>query len=197
MTKHYVFTDFETTGLDANQDVLLEGAIVLVDVEDREVVGTFTSLIHEEGHDYLDAVNRVLFGEDQYVNKMHAASGLWDEWNDESVPSLSRAGWTAAGLNFLNEHGVEMGSAPMAGNSIGSLDRPFALRQLKDFSDFLHYRNLDISALRMFIADNEPTIQQEWEARVESDLVTTQHRALDDAMLSFEQWKFYSEAIFG
>lgn len=195
----YLATDLETTGLSAEKDVILEAAFSLLDA-DLEVIDSFETLVHDQSQLYLDAINRTLYGEDQYVNKMHAESGLWDDWNDESKPSMTPTQLSIKLIDWLYDKGMTPRSVPMLGNSIGSLDRPFFLRHLPDANEFLSYRNFDVSTLRMFVTDNCLPLQQEWEDKLREIEANAEphektHRAAWDVKVCIQQVKHYREGI--
>ena len=95
---------------------------------------------------------------------------------------VSTAEAERATLEFLGRH-VEPGASPMCGNSICQ-DRRFLARQMPQLEAFFHYRNLDVSTLKI--------LAQRWAPAVAADFTKeSRHRALDDIRDSIEELRFY------
>ncbi len=194
VTRYYAVTDLETTGLDSLSDVILEAAVILVD-QNFTIIDARQSLIHSDDDRYTNALTRTIFGEDQFVNKMHQESGLWDAWNDDAKnPHVTPTAFAVETAQWLDGHGVPPRQAPLLGNSIGSLDRPFIQQMMSPLNDWLSYRNFDVSSWRLGIEDQHPEWHAEWESLLESR-EEKQHRAMDDALLSIDQIRFYYEKL--
>ena len=90
-------------------------------------------------------------------------------------------------LNFLAKF-VEQGASPMCGNSICQ-DRRFMARQMPRLEAFFHYRNLDVSTLKI--------LAQSWAPDVAKSFTkTSSHRALDDIRDSIAELIHYREHLF-
>ena len=50
-------------------------------------------------------------------------------------------------IMHLTRYGVECGLSPLCGNSV-QLDRDFIMHQMPNLSNFLHYRNIDVSSFK-------------------------------------------------
>ena len=90
-------------------------------------------------------------------------------------------------LSFLREHVAERAS-PMCGNSICQ-DRRFLARQMPALESYFHYRNLDVSTLKI--------LAQHWAPDVASGFrKESTHRALADIRDSIAELAYYRDALF-
>ena len=90
----------------------------------------------------------------------------------------------AATLQFLQQH-VSAGASPMCGNSICQ-DRRFLARQMPSLEAFFHYRNLDVSTLKI--------LAQRWAPAMASGFrKESSHLALSDIRDSIEELVYYRE----
>jgi len=75
----------------------------------------------------------------------------------------------------------------MCGNSICQ-DRRFLARQMPRLEAFFHYRNLDVSSLKI--------LAQLWAPQVSASFAkTSSHRALDDVRDSIAELRHYREHL--
>ena len=75
----------------------------------------------------------------------------------------------------------------MCGNSICQ-DRRFMVRHMPALADFFHYRNLDVSSIKI--------LAQRWRKDLPGLQKTTAHLALADIRESIEELKYYREHFF-
>ena len=76
----------------------------------------------------------------------------------------------------------------MCGNSICQ-DRRFLARQMPALEAFFHYRNLDVSTLKI--------LAQRWAPAVASGYTKeSSHRALDDIRDSIDELRYYRGSLF-
>jgi oligoribonuclease len=124
------------TGLDCASDSIIEIATIVTDA-DLEVIaeGPVIAIHQPDG---------VLARMDDWNLRQHGRSGLTDRVRQStvSVPQAERAT-----LEFLSRH-VPPGTSPLCGNSICQ-DRRFLAREMPDLERFFHYRNLDVSTLKI------------------------------------------------
>lgn len=178
--------DLETTGLDARSDVPLEIGIILTD-RYLEVVDYYSSVIMENDFD-LDSMPDI-------VKVMHQRSGLLEDIARGDF-FLSRERADKNIVHWLTEdHGIEKGTLPMAGSSIGSLDRPFTQQHFPRLNAFLHYRNIDISSVKELARIWSPELVDLWD-EVSGGKEAATHRVIDDARNSIEEYKFYIKQQF-
>ena len=174
---HLIWIDCEMTGLDLEEDVLVEIAVLVTDSE-LNVIGDGVDVVIKATDAQLAAMN-------EYVTEMHTNSGLITE-----IPNgISVADAEAQVLAYLIESGATEGKSPLAGNSV-SVDRSFIARDMPLLNNFLHYRTIDVSSVK--------ELARRWFPRVyfAAPAKTGNHRALGDIKDSIAELKYYREAVF-
>ena len=135
-TQRLVWIDLEMTGLDTDNDSIIEIATVVTDFELNVLAeGPVLAISHSE---------KVLKAMDDWNCRHHQGSGLWDRVLT-SASEMTQA--ESETIGFLQQW-VEKGASPMCGNSICQ-DRRFLHRQMPALLDWFHYRNLDVSTLKI------------------------------------------------
>ena len=135
-TQRLVWIDLEMTGLDTDQDSIIEIATVVTDSNLNILAeGPVIAIHHAES---------VLQNMDDWNCRHHTSSGLWQRVL-ESGHDMHRA--ETETIKFMQKW-VEKGASPMCGNSICQ-DRRFLHRQMPDLMNWFHYRNLDVSTLKI------------------------------------------------
>ena len=168
--------DLEMTGLDPEQDRILEVATLVTDSE--------LNLLAEGPVLYVKQAEDLLAGMDEWNTTHHTESGLLDLVREQGVSEREAE---LATLEFLKEHTANRLS-PLCGNSIGQ-DRRFLVKYMPELEDFLHYRNVDVSTIK--------ELAFRWRPDVASDYTKKNaHRALDDIKESIEELKHYRENFF-
>jgi oligoribonuclease len=173
-----VWMDLEMTGLDHTRDVIVEIATIVTD-DQLDILAEGPDLVIHQPDEALAALDPV-------VQDMHTKSGLLDAIRASDV-SLADAG--AATLAFIREHAPEPRSVPLCGNSIGT-DRRFLAAYLPEIEEYLHYRSIDVSAVKELVRRWYPKIAQARPQKV------GHHRALDDVRESIEELRYYREHVF-
>jgi oligoribonuclease len=130
-----IWIDLEMTGLDTDNDSILEIATLvtdryLVELAEGPMLAIATPL------ERLQAM-------DDWNRNQHGKSGLWQRALDSTV-TLAEA--EAQTLEFLRQW-VPEGVSPICGNSICQ-DRRFLHRQMPQLERYFHYRNLDVSSIK-------------------------------------------------
>ncbi len=170
-----VWIDLEMTGLDPNGHVILEIATIITD-KDLNVLAEGPNLI-------LHQPDSALAGMNAEVRQMHAAHGLLDEVAKSTI-SLSDAEQQT--FDFIKKH-CQKDQAVLAGNSIGT-DKNFLSKYMPKIIEFLHYRIIDVSTVKLLAWNWYPNIP-EFEKK-------DTHRALEDIKESINELKYYRERIF-
>lgn len=168
-----VWVDMEMTGLDPDNDRIIEVAVVVTDSELNVLAEGPVFAIHQpdEVLDRMDAWNK----------GTHGRSGLIDRVKASTV---TEADAETALIGFL-KHFVPAGKSPMCGNSICQ-DRRFMARGMPKLEAFFHYRNLDVSTLK--------ELCKRWKPAVASGFKKHQkHTALADIIESIEELRYYRE----
>jgi oligoribonuclease len=166
-----IWIDLEMTGLDTDNDSILEIATVVTD-KDLNVLaeGPVFAISHADARlQQMDAWNR----------NQHGRSGLWAR-AVESDDTAEQA--EEATIAFLQKW-VPAGKSPMCGNSICQ-DRRFLHREMPKLERFFHYRNLDVSTLK--------ELSRRWSPEIAKGFSKdSAHTALSDIRDSIDELRYY------
>ena len=130
-----IWIDLEMTGLDTDNDSILEIATVVTD-PNLEILAEGPELAIHHPLQRLEAM-------DDWNRNQHRKSGLWNRVLEQGV-SMEEA--EERTLAFLAAW-VPANASPICGNSICQ-DRRFLHRQMPALEKYFHYRNLDVSTLK-------------------------------------------------
>ncbi len=170
-----IWIDLEMTGLDTASDEIIEIATIVTDEHLNEVAAG-PELVIRQPKLVMDAM-------DAWNTRQHGESGLTARVLESRI-SIREA--EVLTLKFLRQH-VRPGKSPMCGNSICQ-DRRFLARQMPDLEAYFHYRNLDVSTLKM--------LAQRWAPDVAAGFSKEPtHRALDDIRDSIAELAWYRQNL--
>ena len=176
--KNYlVWMDLEMSGLDPEKNVILEMSALVTD-EDLNVIA--------QGPEIVISQDATLFATmDDWNQKHHTASGLWDSVLESTVKSHAAEEQM---LGFLGQY-VKPRESPLCGNSVWQ-DRRFIAKHMPRLDQFLHYRLIDVSTLKELV--------RRWYPKDFANLPRKEekHRALDDILESVEELKRYRTLVF-
>lgn len=168
-----IWVDLEMTGLNPDQDVVIEIATIVTDSDLNTLAEGPVIAIHQP--------DAVLEGMDEWNTTHHNRSGLVDRVRASDADEDDATEDTIA---FLS-HWVPAGASPMCGNTICQ-DRRFMARHLPRLEAYFHYRNLDVSTLKI--------LMQRWRPELEAGFTKTgTHLALDDIRESIAEMRYYRE----
>ena len=168
-----VWVDMEMTGLDPDNDRIIEVAVVVTDMHLNVLAEGPVFAIHQSD-ETLDKM-------DNWNKGTHGRSGLIDRVRASTV---TEADAETALIAFLKNF-VPAGKSPMCGNTICQ-DRRFMARGMPKLEAFFHYRNLDVSTLK--------ELCRRWKPELASGFKKHQkHTALADIIESVEELKYYRE----
>ena len=171
-----VWIDLEMTGLDPEKDLIIEIATAVTDKHLNVLAEGPVLAIHQP--------DLVLEGMDEWNTKQHMGSGLVAR---VKASAIGESDAERATLEFLRQF-VDAGSSPMCGNSICQ-DRRFLVRYMPELASFFHYRNLDVSSLKI--------LAQLWVPDVAAGFSKeSTHLALADIHDSIRELQFYRENLF-
>jgi oligoribonuclease len=170
-----IWIDLEMTGLDTAADTIIEIATIVTDRRLNELAEGPALAIGQP--------KTVMDSMDEWNVRHHGESGLTDRVIKSDV-TLRMA--ELATLEFLS-HWVDAGVSPICGNSICQ-DRRFLAREMPELERYFHYRNLDVSTLKILAQHWAPDIASGF--RKESS-----HRALSDIRDSIEELIWYREQL--
>lgn len=168
-----VWVDMEMTGLDPDNDCIIEIAAVVTDAHLNILAQGPVLAIHQP--------DAILDGMDAWNTGTHGRSGLTERVKASTV---TEAEAEAAIIDFLKAY-VPAGKSPMCGNSICQ-DRRFMARGMPKLEAFFHYRNLDVSTLK--------ELCRRWKPEIVNGFKKHQlHTALADILESIEELRYYRE----
>ena len=131
-----VWVDMEMTGLIPEVDRVIEIATIVTD--------SHLNVLAEGPVIAIKQPDAALEAMDEWNTRTHSASGLVERVRSSAVSEQLASDMT---LDFLREW-VPEGMSPMCGNSICQ-DRRFMARHMPALEKYFHYRNLDVSTLKI------------------------------------------------
>ncbi len=170
-TENLIWVDLEMTGLDVNQDRIIEMATVVTDPQLNVLAEGPVFAIHQS--------EQQLGVMDDWNVSHHNSSGLVARVRESKI---TEAEAEAATLDFLRKYVPEKHS-PMCGNSVWQ-DRRFLARYMPALENYFHYRLIDVSTLK--------ELARRWVPRIYGGFQKeSQHLALADIRESIEELKYY------
>jgi oligoribonuclease len=171
-----IWIDLEMTGLDTVNDRIIEIATIVTDKYLNELAEGPVIAI-SQSQETMDAM-------DEWNTRQHGESGLTARVLASAVTAAEAEKET---LDFLTTW-VDKGASPMCGNSICQ-DRRFLAREMPALEGYFHYRNLDVSTLKI--------LAQQWAPAVAAGFSKeSTHRALADIRDSIEELAWYRDRLF-
>ncbi len=170
-----IWIDLEMTGLDTQNDTIIEIATIVTDRHLNELAEGPVFAI-QQPRDVVDAM-------DDWNTRQHGESGLTERVLASDVTTRQAE---LATLEFLSGW-VDAGASPMAGNSICQ-DRRFLAREMPELERYFHYRNLDVSTLKI--------LAQLWAPDVAAGFSKeSEHLALADIRDSIAELRWYRSQL--
>jgi oligoribonuclease len=170
-----IWIDLEMTGLDTQNDRIIEIATVVTDSELNTLAEGPVIAIHQP--------DDVMSAMDDWNTNQHGHSGLTARVRASRVDEQQAE---QATLDFLAEW-VPAGASPMCGNSICQ-DRRFLARCMPRLEAYFHYRNLDVSTLKELARRWSPAAYAGFNK-------SSSHLALDDIRDSIAELRHYRETF--
>jgi oligoribonuclease len=172
--EHLAWLDLEMTGLDVNTDVIIQAAVIVTDAKLNTLEEVCVDVWQPES-----ALARMT----PFVRDMHEKTGLLSRVRESRV-DLQRAeqlllGAVARHCSF---------PATLCGNSIWQ-DRKFVDKYMPALGGFLHYRLLDVSAIKTVAMRWAPDKQFKKPSAAE-------HDALYDIRNSIAEFRHYTQKLF-
>lgn len=171
--ENLIWIDLEMTGLDPQNDQIIEIATVVTDAQLVEIAEGPVLAIHQP--------DPVLAAMDEWNTRQHGGSGLIERVRRSAIDTAEAERQTLA---FLAQW-VAKGASPMCGNSICQ-DRRFMARLMPELEGFFHYRNLDVSSLKELARRWAPDVYRGFSKE-------SSHLALDDVRDSIAELRYYHE----
>jgi oligoribonuclease len=170
-----VWIDLEMTGLDPRSAVIVQLGMVLT-TADLEPIGDPLEITIWQPESALAAMSPV-------VRRMHEESGLLEAIR-ASTTSLREAEQEV--MAVITRH-AGYREARLCGNSIHS-DRKFIEAYMPQLDGYLHYRMIDVSAIK--------ELARSWYGLTYQKAEDGKHTALFDIQASIAELRFYRERIF-
>ena len=175
-TNNLIWIDLEMTGLCTQSDTIIEIATIVTDKHLNELAEGPVLAIRQS--------RETMDGMDDWNTRQHGESGLTRRVLESEVDAREAE---VATLSFLREW-VDEGASPMCGNSICQ-DRRFLAREMPELEAYFHYRNLDVSTLKI--------LANIWAPHVASGFnKESAHLALSDIRDSIEELAWYRDQLF-
>ena len=172
---HLVWLDLEMTGLEPATDHILEIATLVTDTQLNVLAEGPVLAIHQP--------EAVLTAMDDWNKEHHGASGLLVRVLASQIDVAAAEEET---LRFLNQW-VPAGKSPLCGNSICQ-DRRFLARAMPRLEAWFHYRNLDVSTVKILAQRWAPAVAEAFKKE-------SAHLALADIRESIAELRHYREHL--
>ncbi len=175
LATNLIWIDLEMTGLDTDNDLIIEIATIVTDSELNILAEGPVVAIHQP--------DSVLDAMDEWNTRQHNQSGLVKRIRDSRFTVTDAERQT---LEFIRKLVPERVS-PMCGNSICQ-DRRFMHRLMPELENYFHYRNLDVSSVKEVISrwyPGQPLYEKQ-----------STHLALDDIRDSIAELKYFRQHYF-
>jgi oligoribonuclease len=168
-----IWVDMEMTGLNPDEDAIIEIAVIVTDAELNVLAEGPVLAIHQPDTvlDKMDAWNRGTHGRSGLTERVRA-SHVKESDAEEMLIAFLKA-W------------VPKGKSPMCGNTICQ-DRRFMVRGMPRLEAYFHYRNLDVSTLKELCRRWKPAIAANFKKQ-------QKHTALADIRESIEELRYYRQ----
>ena len=168
-----IWIDLEMTGLNPEQDRIIEIATLVTDADLNILAEGPTLAVHQS-----EAQLALM---DDWNVRTHTNSGLVERVKasqfDERAAEL-------ATIEFLQKW-VPANSSPICGNSIGQ-DHRFLFKYMPELEAYFHYRYLDVSTLKELARRWKPEILPGFKKQ-------GSHQAMDDIRESVAELAYYRE----
>lgn len=173
MDRSIIWVDVETTGVNPEEDSLLEIASIVTDMKGNHLSDLVEVLIppNSIGDAQALADNKVL--------KMHEKSGLWADLWDAKVQTLANVDDNLA--SWVDDLDLNPRNTFFGGNSI-MLDREFVSYSLPMFYSRFSHRSLDVTSIALMVQSN---------FSLPLYLKNSPHRAGIDVLESIDEYKYY------
>jgi oligoribonuclease len=164
------------TGLQPEQDRILEIATIVTNSHLDIIAEGPVLAIHQS--------DEMLANMNEWCVKLHGSTGLTERARTSSITEAEAQAQTIAFLRMY----VKPGESPLCGNTVHQ-DKRFLYRYMPELAEYFHYRNLDVSTLKI--------LSQRWAPKVYAGLdKESTHVALQDIRDSIAELRYYRKHLF-
>ncbi|HIF9333366.1 TPA: oligoribonuclease [Photobacterium damselae] len=192
MASHLLFLDFETGGLNGRLDngklgmdyyPIFEVALIITDNQLNVVGEPLRLVIHQD--------ENMISRSSEWALNAHTNSGLLDEVRRSEISLHDAEQLIIESLKSVGigkyDRKLKTG-AILAGSSV-TFDRTYMICQMPELTEYLHYRQLDVSAINLAVRLFKPDV----ESYVHKKYL---HKALDDIQETIDELKVYKDHLF-
>jgi oligoribonuclease len=170
-----VWMDLEMSGLDPEENTILEIATLITDFN-LEIVAEGPVIAIHQTDELLDSM-------DEWNTNCHKKTGLTERVRESKFGIKDAEIMT---IDFIKEH-VDHNASPLCGNTIWQ-DRRFLIKYMPELEKYCHYRNIDVSSFK--------EIYSRWYPNLPMFKKEKAHTALKDIQESIDELKYYRSKIF-
>lgn len=175
-----VWMDLEMSGLNPEHDVILEIATIITGPDLKILAKGPVIAIHQP--------ENILNQMDDWNTRHHTQSGLVERVRHSQYDTAAAE---QATLDFIKpftvKHDRSHSGNILCGNSI-TQDRRFLYKYMPKISDWLNYRNVDVSSIK--------ELAFRWFPNLPEFKKQERHQALDDILESIAELEYYRKTIF-
>ena len=164
-----VWIDLEMTGLDPDNDRIIEIATIVTDAHLNVLAEGPVFAIHQK--------DMVLNAMDEWNTRQHGNSGLVGRVRRSKIDETEAEAQT---IEFLSRF-VDPRKSPMCGNSICQ-DRRFLYRTMPKLEAFFHYRNLDVSTVKELARRWKPGVLEGFKKAQAHTALADIHESIDELL---------------
>lgn len=175
-SNNLIWIDLEMTGLSPTENRIIEIATIVTN-SNLDVLAEGPVFAIKQTDEHLSIM-------DEWNVSHHTRSGLVNRVRHSNIDEQQAESQTLA---FLSRY-VPPGKSPMCGNSICQ-DRRFLCRYMPELAEHFHYRNLDVSTIKILAQHWAPDIAHGFKKESE-------HLALQDVLDSIAELKHYRKYFF-
>lgn len=175
-SSNLIWIDLEMTGLDPDKDKILEIATIVTNKHLEVIAEGPVFAIHQS----LSVLNKM----DEWNTNQHTKTGLIERITASKIKEREAE---EATLEFISKY-VPAKKSPICGNSICQ-DRRFLYKNMPKLEQYFHYRNLDVSTLKILAKQWYPEIAKGFNK-------TSKHQALSDIYDSIAELRYYRDSLF-
>jgi oligoribonuclease len=165
--QNLVWLDCEMTGLDPENERLIEIAVVVTGPNLEPRIEGPVLVIHQSD----ELLNKM----DKWNKGTHGKSGLIDK---VKASEISETDAEAEILAFLKKY-VPKATSPLCGNTI-SQDRRFLVKYMPKLDAFFHYRNIDVSTFKELAKRWKPDVYKAFKKQQKHTALADVHESIDE-----------------